>query len=143
MSDRMSQAELEARAAQFSSVDVKTCTDLRESFGSSRQWLLEVGPHRFLLVPFLREWWWFDPSHKEWRYTGHGPGEVRFVYDGERLSFVPVVAAAPAAEPAPATASAAAAKPAAARRFCPSCGARAEPSWKFCQSCGEKLPGGP
>ena len=132
------QTELETRAVQLSSVDLKACKDLRAAFGSADQWQLQVGPYRFVLIPFLREWWWYDNAHKEWRYTGHGPGEVRFVSDGNNLRLEKVTAS-----PNPELASAAppsAAPKTAVRRFCPSCGAPAEPAWRFCQACGSALP---
>ena len=112
---------------QLSAVDLKACTNLREAFGSADQWQLAVGPYRFMLIPFLREWWYYDAAHKEWRFTGKRPGEVRFVFESGRLEL-----RAPANE-APAT-------PSVVRRFCPSCGTPADPAWKFCQACGEKIP---
>jgi hypothetical protein len=87
-----SQAELEARAVQLSFVaDLKACKNLREAFGSADRWQLAVGPYRFRQIPFLREWWWYDTAHKEGRYTGPGPGKIRFLIDGDglRLEKVP------------------------------------------------------
>ena len=133
-SDR--QVELEARAVQLSSVDLKACTNLREAFGSADQWQLAVGPHRFMLIPFLREWWYYDAAHKEWRFTGKRPGEVRFVFEGGRLELrAPATEAPVSPKPENDTAT-----HGAVRRFCPSCGAQTSLNWKFCQACGEKIP---
>ena len=141
------QDELEARALKLSAADPGNTTNLGQIYGSLDDWLLELGPYRFILVPFAREWWWCDPAQKAWRCTGYGPGEVRFVYDGEQLKTVPVAAVgAPASAPPPQVTSTSAApeaaKPSTNRRFCPSCGTPVGAAWKFCQSCGEKLPQG-
>ncbi len=135
------QIALETRAEKLSASDLEHCTNLRDLLGSAKEWVLEIGPYRFLLIPFLREWWVYDQPHKEWRSTGRHIGEVRFVFDGKQLTLQDVRTAA--TKPAAATA-----KPAAehsgtgVRRFCPSCGAPAEAGWKFCQACGGQLPQG-
>jgi hypothetical protein len=132
-----SQAELEARAVQVSSVaDLKACKNLREAFGSADRRQLAVGPHRFMQIPFLHEWWWYDTARKEWRYTG--PGKIRFLIDGDglRLEKVPT---SRNPEPSPAPAPPVAPK-SVVRRFCPSCGVPADPAWRFCQACGEAMP---
>jgi hypothetical protein len=135
--DRDRQAELEARAGKLSAANLAGCKNLRDVFGGAKEWELDVGPYRFLLIPFLREWWFYDSLHKEWRFTGRRIGEVRFAFDGKRLA-LEEVGSASAKDNARATTPPAAP----ATRFCVYCGAPVDPEWKFCQACGKQVPHG-
>lgn len=115
------QIELESRAAALAHVDLAACDNLEDVFGGAKDWVMALGPFRFLLVPYLGEWWFYDEAHREWRFTGKKIGQARFIYDGTGLR------AQDTASPVP------------ARRFCSACGARVEAHWNFCQSCGGKL----
>ena len=126
------QARLEARAEKISAESLAGCKNLRNVYGEAKEWLLDIGPYRFFLIPFLREWWVYDAAHKEWRFTGRRIGEARFESDGTRL-YIRDVGAAPVTESAKTTVGP-------VLRFCPSCGTPAGAAWKFCQSCGEQLP---
>lgn len=91
------QAELEARAMRLSSANLEAATDLKAIFGSATEWVMELGPYRLLLIPFLGEWWFFDTLHGEWRFTGKKIGEACFVFEGGRFHVLDSGAAAVAA----------------------------------------------
>ena len=138
------QVELEARAARLGGVDPDASSDLKAVFGDATEWVMELGPFRFFLIPFLGEWWLFDEAHGEWRFTGKKIGEARFIFENDVLRILDAGAAAAAApqnaapplqifdqQPAPSAAS--------VPRFCSACRAPTQPDWKFCLRCGVKL----
>jgi hypothetical protein len=140
------QAELEARATRLGGVDLDASSDLKAVFGGATEWVMDLGPFRFFLIPFLGEWWFFDEAHGEWRFTGKKIGEARFIFENDVLRILDAGAAAAAApqasapplplsdqQPAPSAAS--------VPRFCSACGAPAQPDRNFCLKCGAKLLG--
>lgn len=139
------QAALEARAASLKSIELDSSTDLKAGFGGATEWVIEIGPFRLLLIPFLGEWWFFDELHGEWRFTGKKIGEAQFLLENGGLRVVDMPP--PAGEspsPAPSLSTEPdqlppAAAPGDARHFCAGCGAPIQADWKFCRKCGAKL----
>ena len=125
------QAALEVKAARILASAPDEKKTVREIFGAMKEWMFELGPYRFLLIPYNREWWFWDPVHKDWQYTGHHAGEVVFALNGNTIEFqlpekgtaVPAGAAVPPPE----------------KKVCPQCGAQVREGLKFCTGCGHKL----
>ena len=144
------QAGLESRALALSGVDLAATGDLRSVLGRASDWTIEVGPVRLLLIPFLREWWFFDEAHREWRSTGRKVGEASFELGPNGLVIRDgAVKTTANLEPGTSDSSSQSTREEEApaqqrlRRFCSACGSPIKATWKFCQTCGAKLIEGP
>jgi len=83
--DAGKQEALEARFKDFAGSPLDQNMNVRDVFGDMDEWTLELGPYRFLLLPFNGEWWFYDSAHDYWKYTGYHAGEVKFIVNGEDI----------------------------------------------------------
>jgi zinc-ribbon domain len=124
------QAALEKKAAGILAAapdDRKTVTEV---FGGMQDWVLEMGPYRLLLIPVNREWWFWDPIHNDWQYTGYHAGEIIFSLNGQNIE-LKMTEKTPAGSAAPPSGT--------GQRFCQQCGAQLKTGLKFCSNCGTKI----
>jgi hypothetical protein len=117
------QAALEKKAAGILAADPDERKTVTEVFGGMQDWVLELGPYRLLLLPVNREWWFWDPIHNDWQYTGYHAGEIIFSLDGQNIALIqtektPVGSTAPPGV--------------AGQRFCQQCGTPLKSGLKFC-----------
>ncbi len=99
---QVTQAELEARASQILQTNPDPNQLVSRIFGPLENWVMEIGPYKFMLIPWTQMWWQFDQAHGNWQPTGLKAGTVEFVLVGDEIEARPVEIkqeAAPATEP--------------------------------------------
>lgn len=79
------QSSIEDRLLTPLTITLKNDDTFRRLFGDLEKWIFETGTFRFMLNPINRRWLFWHDYHNEWEDTGHYAGEVRFVWDGNKL----------------------------------------------------------
>ena len=79
------QKSIEALLEVPISIVLKREATFKQIFGDIEDWVFEEGIFRFMLNPVNRRWLFWDRFHNDWEDTGYYAGEVKFVWDGNKL----------------------------------------------------------
>jgi len=86
----MDQQQLEARLAEVAAPQEGEQRTRAQLYGSLESWCFTLGSWSFFLDPSQRLWYFWDPLHDEYRCTGFGPQQVRFVLQGRDWQALPL-----------------------------------------------------